>query len=40
MLGTGGGFNFPVIRSAEMVLDRAEINALAGKVSEAVADCT
>jgi hypothetical protein len=31
--------NIPIIRSAEMVLDRAEIYALAGNIDDAVADC-
>lgn len=31
--------NIPIIRSAEMVLDRAEINALAGNINDGVSDC-
>lgn len=32
-------FNIPLIRSAEMVLDRAEIFAMDNKLDEAIADC-
>lgn len=31
--------NIPLIRSAEMILDRAEINAMASNVSDAILDC-
>jgi hypothetical protein len=34
----GMQINIPIIRSAEMILDRAEINALAGNINDAVND--
>lgn len=32
-------FNLPIIRTAELLLDRAEINALANNLTDAIADC-